>query len=196
MIAKISDFSDIQGGLVLSRKEAKGSDEKYYSYKRLTVRSLEEKNIIATSSLEDFHSTEALDNALFTEENDIVIRLSFPMNPVLIDCHTCGLLVPSQLAVIRVKNTTKVLPDYLRVYLTQKNTQDIISNQENGSAQKSIKVRTISQLELPIPDLSTQEKIIQIENLSRKRELLYLSLIEQEHTLTDILIEKIIGGTN
>ena len=196
MIAKISDFADIQGGLVLSRKEAKGSDSEFFSYKRLTVRSLEEKNILETTALEDFHAVDSLDNALFTEENDIVIRLSFPMNPVLIDHRTRGLLVPSQLAVIRVKSTEQILPDYLRVFLTQRSVQDIILNQENGSAQKSIKVKTISHLEIPIPDLSTQSKIVQIDALNRKREFLYLSLIEQEHILAESLIEKIIGGTN
>ena len=38
MVAKISDVAEVQGGIVLSRKEAKTQEESYCSYKRLTLR--------------------------------------------------------------------------------------------------------------------------------------------------------------
>ena len=36
MIAKISDLADVQGGIVLSRKEAKNQKESVFEYSRLS----------------------------------------------------------------------------------------------------------------------------------------------------------------
>ena len=85
MIAKISDLADVQGGIVLSRKEAKNQKESAFEYSRLTLRAFDENGNINRSELKIFHACESLENALFTKVGDVVIRLVSPMYPASIE---------------------------------------------------------------------------------------------------------------
>ena len=120
MIAKISDLADVQGGMVLSRKEAKNQKESAFEYSRLTLRAFDENGNINKSELEIFHACENLENALFTEVGDVVIRLVSPMYPAYIELGYENILVPSQFAILRVKDCARVMPEYLRLCLAQK----------------------------------------------------------------------------
>ena len=82
MNSKISEIAVAQGGLVLSRKEARTPRGAIYGYKRLTLRALGEYGYISCGELEDFFANAPLDNALFTCPGDVVIRLFSPMCPV------------------------------------------------------------------------------------------------------------------
>ena len=161
MVAKISDVAEVQGGIVLSRKEAKTQEESYCSYKRLTLRAFDRTGSIHVSDLEDFYACESLDNALFTSKGDVVVRLLSPMYPVYVE-----------------------------------NIQDRVLDLESGTAQKAVKIKTILNLDIFIPPLEVQKKAVMIDTLSRRRECLYRELIEEERTLTENLLENIIGGIN
>lgn len=195
MIVRISNIAEVQGGLVLSRKEARNHNSDFYQYKRLTLRALGEDGYISINELEDFCASELLDNTWLTTAGSIVVRLFSPMCPVLIDESNKGLLVPSQLATLRVKDCKVILPQYLRLCLAQKGLQDQAAKIESGTAQRTIKIGTIMDLQIVVPDLETQHKAVEIDALSRKRERMYRDLIEQERLLTDCMIENIIGGT-
>ena len=196
MVAKISDVAEVQGGIVLSRKEAKTQEESYCSYKRLTLRAFDRTGRIHVSDLEDFYACESLDNALFTSKGDVVVRLLSPMYPVYVENNYENILVPSQFAVLRVKDREVIMPEYLRLWLAQKSIQDRVLDLESGTAQKAVKIKTILNLDISIPPLEVQKKAVMIDTLSRRRECLYRELIEEEQTLTENLLENIIGGIN
>ena len=196
MVAKISDVAEVQGGIVLSRKEAKTQEESYCSYKRLTLRAFDRTGSIYVSDLEDFYACESLDNALFTSKGDVVVRLLSPMYPVYVENNYENILVPSQFAVLRVKDREVIMPEYLRLWLAQKSIQDRVLDLESGTAQKAVKIKTILNLDIFIPPLEVQKKAVMIDTLSRRRECLYRELIEEERTLTENLLENIIGGIN
>lgn len=195
MIVKISDIAEAQGGLVLSRKEAKELSSQACYFKRLTLRALEESGFINDNNLEVFYANDSLPNALFTSPRDVVIRLCSPMCPVIIDERHEGLLVPSQLAVLKVKREAPVLPEYLRLCLTQREIQERVLNVESGTAQRTVKLGTIMDLQISVPDLETQSRVAQIDMLGREREQKYHELIAQERRFTEKIIEDIIGGT-
>lgn len=194
MVVKISDIADVQGGLVLSRKEAASNVETFHKYKRLTVRALGEDGYIENSELEDFYSNELLVHALFTTRGSVVVRLVSPMYPVFINESCENLLVPSQIAVLRVKSQNILMPQYLRLCLAQRNIQEKVQKIERGTAQRTIKIGTIAELQIVIPDMKTQKMAVKIDEMSRKRERMYQNLIKQERLLTEKVIENIIGG--
>ncbi len=196
MTAKISDLADVQGGMVLSRKEAKNQKEASFEYSRLTLRAFDENGNINRSELEIFHACEDLENALFTKAGDVVIRLVSPMYPVYIEPGYENILVPSQFAVLRIKDRVKVMPEYLRLCLAQKSVQERILSLESGTAQKTVKIKTVLDLEIPLQPSRIQQEAVQLDRLSRKRECMYRELIGIERILTEHLIEKIIGGAN
>ncbi|MCD8353970.1 MAG: hypothetical protein LUC47_06635 [Clostridiales bacterium] len=195
MNVKVSDVVDAQGGIVLSRKEAKSPDEYSRVYRRLTLRSLNEDGYVDDAELEYFYATEPLEDALFTQTGDVAVRLSYPLFPVLITTDSQGILVPSQIAILRVKDSTTIIPGYLRLYLAQRSVQERVKEIESGTAQRTVKIGTILDLQIVVPDLKTQKEVVSIDELSRKRERLYRSLIDQERSLTERIIENIIGGT-
>ncbi len=195
MIVKISDIADAQSGLVLSRKEEKVPCADDYCFKRLTLRSLGDNGFIKKEDLEDFYSKDSLSSALFTSCEDVVIRLFSPMCPVIVDEENKGLLVPSQLAVLKIKKDVPVLPEYLRLCLSQREIQERVLQAESGTAQRTVKLGTIMDLQIPVPDIRIQRKVVQIDVLGRKREQLYRELIEQERLLSKKIIENIIGGS-
>ena len=143
MVAKISDVAEVQGGIVLSRKEAKTQEESYCSYKRLTLRAFDRTGSIHVSDLEDFYACESLDNALFTSKGDVVVRLLSPMYPVYVENNYENILLPSQFAVLRVKDREVIMPEYLRLWLAQNSIQDRVLDLESGTAQKAVKIKTI-----------------------------------------------------
>ena len=89
-----------------------------------------------------------------------------------------------------------IMPEYLRLWLAQKSIQDRVLDLESGTAQKAVKIKTILNLDIFIPPLEVQKKAVMIDTLSRRRECLYRALIEEERTLTENLLENIIGGIN
>lgn len=194
LIVKISDIADAQGGIVLSRKESKNPGPNSHKYKRLTLRAMNESGFVMNSELEDFYATEPLDSALFTQPGTVAVRLAYPLFPVFVEEENSGLLVPSQIAILKVKQPDVILPEYLRLYLAQKDILERIQQIESGTAQRTVKIGTILDLQIFIPDMETQRKAAAIDQLSRKREQMYRSLIAQERIVTDHIIESIIGG--
>lgn len=122
----------------------------------------------------------------------MAVRLCSPLNPVLIGDAEKGLLVPSQLAVLTVKDSAIIMPAYLRLCLAQKEIQERVQKMERGTAQRTVKLRTIMELQIAVPDLETQERAVKIDSLGRSRERMYLDLIKQERLLTESMIEDII----
>lgn len=196
MILHISEIVDAQGGLVLSRKEAKDPEGNVYRYKRLTLRSLAEDGYINDSDLEDFYTNESLNSVWFTSLGDVVIRLFSPLCPTVIEENRMKLLVPSQLAILKVRDRSIISPEFLRLSLSQKEIQEHVSRIERGTAQRTVKLGTIMDLLIDVPDMETQRRAVEVDKLSRQRERMYMDLINQERQMTEITIRKIIGGTS
>ena len=177
MMMQISELVKAQGGLVLSRKETKASGNGGCPYKRLTLRALTEDGEIDSSALEDFCASETLNHAWFASPGDVVIRLFSPLCPVVIeDC-------------------TILLPEFLKISLSQKEIQEKIRRIESGTTQRVVKLGTIMELQIEVPDKETQRRVVEMDTLCRKKERIYLKLMEQERQLTEIAIRKIMGGT-
>ena len=79
--------------------------------------------------------------------------------------------------------------------LSQKEVQEHVRRIERGTAQRTVKLGTIMDLLIEVPDMETQRRAIEVDKLSRKRERMYSDLIDQERQLTEITIKKIIGGS-
>ena len=110
---KLNELVEIHSGVVLSRKEAPPESPNAIPYQRLTLRALSDAGTIQRTELEQYYSREALDPELFTTAEDVVVRLCTPINPVLIQNEQAGILIPSQLAAIRVKDSAALMPSYL-----------------------------------------------------------------------------------
>lgn len=190
---KLSDISDIMTGLVLSRKEAKPSLINAFKYRRLNLRSITESGLIDDAGFEDYFSVEQIDPQFITKENDIIMRLFEPLSPAIISAKNEGLVVPSQLAIIRVKSEY-FQPDYIYYYLSQKNILRFLSQQDIGTAARGIRLSTLSEVGVPMLPLDKQRLVASLAETHQKRKQLYLNLIEQYDLQSANMISNIIGG--
>lgn len=190
---KLSEFATLQSGLVLNRKEARSDEETAKYYKRINMRSLSEYGELDRNDLDIFPSIEILDSAVLTQPNDIIVKLFTPICPTLISEEDKGFIIPSQLVVIRVFDN-RVLPEYLRYYLSAPEVSDLMLSIEGWRSQRTIKVSTFADLEIPIPSIEKQQLIAQISETNSHRERLYKELIEEEKKLTTLKLQKYIGG--
>jgi len=89
--------------------------------------------------------------------------------------------------IIRITDKN-ILPAFLSWYLNQKPAQDYIKSQSKGTFISSINIKQISEIDVPMPAIETQEKIIEIDSL-RKKEKELINVISNKK---DILIENIL----
>ena len=191
MNVKLAKIASVQSGIVLSRKEAK-QGESTVKYTRLTLRAVEGSGRINTLGLEKFSSKDILAADQLTREGDVVTRLFAPIFPTIIERENVGMVVPSQLALIRLQDK-QFLPEYIQLCLSRRSLTEKLCA-EDSYTHRSITVNTISNLQIPVIPLDKQKMLIEIHDLAKRREQLYRSLIEQESLYTEFVIDKMIGG--
>jgi hypothetical protein len=152
----LGELADIQIGLLLSRKEAH-DDLPPYSYRRLLPRSLHPDGTISLDETEPYNSLVPLNQSVLTRAGTIVMKLSYPFNPVLVTAETENLLVPSQMAIIRLR--AAVMPEYIRIYLSQERIAGRLLSNYALIAQKGVTIQTLSNLRMEIPSRKNQRRI-------------------------------------
>ncbi len=190
---KLSEIACLQSGLVLNRKEARFLEETEKIYRRINLRSLNKNGTIERNELDVYPSKEILDSSVLTHKNDIIVKLFPPIFPTLITDDDIGLVIPSQLVVIRIIEKS-VLPAYLRYWLSTPEVSDYIASVEGGKSLRSIKLSTFADLDVQIPSLRKQQAISNLVSLNIKREVLYQQLIEEQNKFTALTVQKSIGG--
>jgi len=190
---KLADIANIHSGLVLSRKEAGVGVESTYKYKQLNLRSVSEDGQINIEILDDFFSNDSIKETFITRENDIVLRLFAPIRPVFISANYTGLIVPSQFVILRVKKH-EILPEFLYMHLSRKDTINDIYAKEGGYTMRNVRISTLSDLSIPILSIKKQSEIVSIYEVHNKRKELYNDLLHQYDTHTNAVIKRLIEG--
>ena len=190
---KLSDIATLQSGLVLNRKDAHSSEETKKVYKRLNLRSLSSYNEINLQELDTFLAKELLEPSVLTQPGDIVIKLFTPIFPVVITESSSGLVIPSQLAVVRIFSS-EVLPQYLRYWLSTQEVSDFLHSLDGRQFQRTIKIGAFAELKVPVPTLKEQQIIADMVSTGLHREQLYQNLIDEQKKFTMLSIQRIIGG--
>lgn len=192
MQVPLSSIATVQSGVVLSRKET-NSDLDAIKYQRLSLRALNSSGQVDHFELAVFLSRDPIQMTHRTTPGDIVIRLFSPLFPTLITEDDTGFVIPSQLAVVRLQSDAPMLPAYLQYCLSRQAVAEAFSTAESGS-QRSITVKMISNLNIPIVPIGVQKNITHIVELSSQRAQLYQQLIEQEKKHSENVIEAMIRG--
>lgn len=190
---KISEFATLQSGLVLNRREARFEEETAAIYNRLNLRSLNEYGELKSENLDYFPSKALLDDSFLTQKGDVVVKLSAPLFPTVIEESDINLVIPSQLAVIRIFDQ-RVIPEYVRYYLSTDRVSKYVTSVEGGIVLHSIKITTLADLKIPIPSVEKQRIIVNIAQTNSIIEKLYNELIKQEIRLSTAEIQKFLGG--
>lgn len=190
---ELGEVAKIKTGLVLSRKKAKGEYDIEAKYKLLTLKNISDEGIINPDSIEDFYSNDKLGNNYFTNEGDVLIRLSHPHTSIYINKEHSGLLIPSYFAIIKV-DKNEYLPEYIAWYLNTFAVKKELERSQSGSRIPSTNKNILKTLPVTRITMSKQEAFIELLRLHQQEKLLYKRLIEEKEIWFNEISSRLLKG--
>lgn len=189
----LGDIAEIKTGLVLTRKKAEVGFETKATYKLLSLKNISEDGMIISDSFEEFVSNDYLDDHYFTEEGDVLMRLSHPYTAVYIDKEHSGLLVPSYFVIIKV-NQAKILPQYLAWFLNTPTAKHQLEKEQAGSRIPGTNKKAISNLSILHSPISKQKALIKLYQLHQREKTLYMKLLQEKELYFQGITQQLLGG--
>jgi len=136
-------------------------------------------------------------NEQIINKNDIVFRCRGNNNfASIIDCEIENIIADTHFLIIRIKSNI-ISPEYLAWYLNQKPAQMYFLKNAQGTVIPLITAKILGSLEVTIPDLQTQNKIVELSKISIKEQELAQTIQRKRKLLIEnLLIKKIMEANN
>lgn len=129
------------------------------------------------------------------QEGDLIFRSRGLVTSSAIVLDDPGLaVVAAPLLKIRVKDTRKILPEYLNWFLSQRDAQIFFASQATGTAQRMIGKEVIEDLDVFLPPLTMQKAIIQLATLSEREASLLRTISEKKAQYVSTLLMQVVKG--
>ena len=189
---KLGDVASILTGIVVKRKQADLADDTIKKYNILTLKSFDYDGLLNTNELDSFDSMEMIDDKYLTKKGDTIIRLSYPNTAISIK-NEIGLLIPSLFAVIRLMSKS-ILPEYLALYLNSDAMRKFYSINSVGSVVKIVKTSALRDIELDVPEIMRQKKVVELYDLMIKEKRLYEDLKNEKAKYNNEIIKRLLSG--
>ena len=193
----LGNVASIRSGLVLSRKLSR--EQSPYCYPLLNLRAIHPDGYILSDSLEVFHATEPLSQEYLTQQGDIIIRLSIPYTPILIDPGMVGMVVSSNFTIIR-SNQEQLLPEYLLWLLSTPEMKKRIYESSSSNMLSAVRPSFFTGLDISLLSLVDQRKIAQLNLLAKRESRMLKRLAEEKERYYAIVIDRaqkrMIGGNH
>ena len=171
---KLKNISTIRTGLVTTRKKATIVDSEIIPYKVITLKSFNPNGSLRVDNLDAFISKEKIKETYLTQVDDVLIRLREPNIAINITEENSGLVIPSFVASIRV-DKTKVDNKFLTYYLNSTTAKRALNSSITGTAINMIKTKELENLDIQLPSLQEQKKIVEFLDLTSKE----INLLEE-----------------
>ncbi len=188
---KLKEIADIRTGLVLSRKKAALSDDVKIYYKQITLKSFSNTISLTPDYIDAFVSTENIADTYISRVGDIVVRLREPVTAVYIDESTKGMIIPSLMAIVRVKSDM-VNGEFLAYYINSTTSQKMLEKKIKGTTIAAIKTKDLEDLEVVLPSLEDQKRVVAFMKLSEKETELLDKLKREKQQLSQTILDTII----
>ena len=187
----LGDSATVRTGLVVARKKARLDSLGSVLYKQIGLRCFPSGIILDKMQTDDFLSAEIISDKYLTQEGDVVVRLRSPSTAVYIEKEDEGLLITSLLAVIRV-NDTRLDPRYLAYYINSYASQRLLQREIKGTAIPMLKTKDLERLQLAIPSIEEQKRVVKFLDLAQKERELLLTLANEKQQLSQAVLDTII----
>ncbi len=128
-------------------------------------------------------------NVAFLKPGDIIFRSRGRTTTAVIVPGNIGKAVLSApLFLIRVKDSSRVLPEYLCWYINQTPAQRFLYQRTEGSALKMISLKHLGDLEIPLPALEVQSQIEKIAAMLTKEAILLEEIKQKREKYVERLL--------
>lgn len=127
--------------------------------------------------------------------NDLAFRSRGQTNTAaIIDQQLKDAVIAAPLLRIRV-NSDSILPAYLCWFINQRSSQAALQSKATGTAVRMIGISAIEELEVVVPSLDMQQKIIEIYQLSINEQKLMKALVKKKEVLIDATLRNLAMNT-
>lgn len=138
----------------------------------IQMKDLQDDNTVNCDDLIKIEFNDIKDRHL-TQKYDLVFRSRGLLTASAILLEDPGrAVIAAPLLRIRVKDPGKILPGYLNWYISQRDAQIFLTSRAKGSVQKMISKQAIEDLEVVLPDLETQKRVVELAALSGREQAL------------------------
>ena len=188
---KLKEIADIRTGLVLSRKKASLSDDVKIHYKQITLKSFSNTTSLTLDYIDDFVSTEEIADTYLSHVGDVVVRLREPITAVYIDESAKKMVIPSLMVIVRVESSM-MYGEFLAYYINSTISQQMLEKEIKGTTIAAIKTKDLEDLELVLPSLEDQKKVVAFMNLSQNEMELLDKLKKEKQQFSYAVLDTII----
>lgn len=117
------------------------------------------------------------------ENNDILIRLREPFKAIIIKNNAQDYIISSLIANIKLKEKAQniCLPEFLAIYInSSRKIQNFLQKQSRGTGIISVGVSNLYEIQINIPNIEEQKKIIEANRLFERSLEVERSILEQK----------------
>ena len=196
MKLQIKEFADSVSGLVLSRREAPAGSQGALEYRLITLASIAANGTLDTKEVGYFYASKPIATAMhLTQPWDVVVRLTPPYTAALVEPSQAGFVVPSNCVLVRIRDG-RVAPKFLWYALNSESVRRSWERNASGSVLTTIRPTQIAALELEIPTLEKQVKIVEFVAAAREECSSLRALADEKEKYYAALVEKKLENEN
>ena len=188
---KLSSIATVRTGLVVARKKAQLDSAYKVNYSQVSLRCFGSGVQLNHTHTDEFVSLAELDAKYFTQEGDILVRLRSPSLALYIEKEDEGLLINSLLCIIRLKSQ-KVDAKYVAYYINSKTAERQLKLDMQSTAIPMVKTRDLENLEIVLPPLAEQKRLVSLLDLAQQEQMLLQKLIDEKKQLSQTILDTII----
>ncbi len=188
---KLKEIADIRTGLVLSRKKAPLSADVKIYYKQITLKSFSNTTSLTPDYIDDFISTEEIADTYLSRVGDVVVRLREPITAIYIDESAKNMVIPSLMAIVRGESMM-MHGEFLAYYINSTTSQKMLEKEIKGTTIAAIKTKDLGELEIVLPSLEDQKKVVAFMKLSQNEMKLLDKLKKEKQQFSHAVLDNII----
>ena len=154
------------------------------------LKELSDKNTIDISTAVKINMQNVSENYLL-QKGDLVFRSrGMDSTAAIMDISADNVILSAPFQRIRLRNTSKILPEYLLWYINSKDAQTYFSTNKTGTSVTMISTAVLADLPVIVPPVEIQKKIVEINTLSEREIELQEELIKKKKLLTETILLK------
>jgi restriction endonuclease S subunit len=132
------------------------------------------------------------------QNNDILIRakgMHYQAILFQMERDKSAVYPTSYFLILSVNQPQEVLPNFLTWLLNQPVNQKVISSFAGGATVKHLTKKRLAQLDIEVPDLAKQHKILELDRLLREEHCLLSEITELRTEYYSAVMSNYLGGT-
>lgn len=183
----LKDIADIRTGYSFRAKLEPDSEGNILV---VQLKELSDKNTIDISTAVKINMQNVSENYLI-QKGDLVFRSrGMDSTAAIMDISADNVILSAPFQRIRLRDTLKIIPEYLLWYINSKDAQSYFSANKTGTSVTMISTAVLADLPVIVPPVEIQKKIVEINTLSEREIELQEELIKKKKLLTETILLK------